>query len=204
VTSRAVPDGSRLWLVRHGETEWSASHRHTGRADLPLTERGEQQARALRDLLAGVEPIFVLSSPRRRALRTAELAEVRIDAVDPDLAEWDYGDYEGLTSAQIRERDPDWAIWTGSTPGGESAERVQERADRALARIEPHLGRGPVMVFGHGHMNRVLAVRWLGLDVPAGGMFSLDTAAPCLLGAEHGRPAITHWNITNPAAAAAH
>lgn len=200
MTPRSVADGSRLWLVRHGETEWSASHRHTGRTELPLTERGELQALALRDMLQSLRPAFVVSSPRSRALRTAELAQIAVDAVDPDAAEWDYGAYEGMTSSQIRKRDPGWTIWAGSTPGGESPEAVGRRADRVLARIGPHLSEGPVVIFGHGHMNRALAVRWLGMPVSAGSMFSLDTAAPCVLGAEHGLPAIKHWNIINPAA----
>ncbi len=198
-----VPDGSRLWLVRHGETEWSASHRHTGATDLPLTEAGEAQARALRALLADVAPVLVISSPRARALRTAQLAQVAVDRVDPDAAEWDYGDYEGLTSAQIHQRDPQWTIWTGAVPGGESAADVAARADRLLDSVRPYLVDGPVMIFGHGHMNRALAVRWLGMPVSAGGMLALETAAPCLLGAEHGRAAIVHWNIVNPAASAA-
>ncbi|MCU1688530.1 MAG: acid phosphatase [Jatrophihabitantaceae bacterium] len=201
--SRSVPDGSQLWLVRHGETEWTASHRHTGRTDLPLTAAGEAQAAALRTMLAGIDPVLVVSSPRARALQTAELAGIAIDRIDPDAAEWDYGDYEGLTSPQIRELDPDWTIWTGTTPHGESPADVSDRADRVLGAVEPHLGEGPIMIFGHGHMNRALAARWLGMSISAGGMFALDTAAPCLLGAEHGRPALVHWNIVNPAASTA-
>lgn len=201
----SVPGGSRLWLVRHGETEWSASHRHTGRTDLPLTEAGQAQALALAHLLSGIDPVLVVSSPRARAraLRTAQLAGIAVDRVDPDAAEWDYGSYEGLTSAQIHDTDPSWTIWQGSTPGGESAEDIRARADRVLASVLPYLRTGPVMIFGHGHMNRALAVRWLGMPISAGGMLALDTAAPCLLGEEHGRPALVHWNIVNPAASPA-
>lgn len=200
---RSVPDGSRLWLVRHGETEWSASHRHTGRTDLPLTPAGEAQASALGTMLGDVHPVLVVSSPRARALRTAQLAGIAIDRIDPDAAEWDYGDYEGMTSEQIQELDPGWTIWTGATPQGESPAQVSDRADRVLARIEPYLHEGPVMIFGHGHMNRALAARWLGMSVTAGGMFALDTAAPCVMGDDHGRPALVHWNIVNPAASSA-
>ena len=200
---RSVPDGSQLWLVRHGETEWSASHRHTGRTDLPLTAAGEAQASALRIMLAGIAPVLVVSSPRARALRTARLAGIAVDRIDPDAAEWDYGDFEGLTSAQIRQIDPEWSIWRGDTPHGESPDDIGARADRVLARVAPRLGDGPIMIFGHGHMNRALAARWLGMPISAGGMFALDTAAPCLLGEEHGRPALVHWNIVNPAASSA-
>jgi broad specificity phosphatase PhoE len=184
---RSVPDGSRLWLVRHGETEWSASHRHTGRTDLPLTAAGEAQALALRTMLGGIDPVLVVSSPRERALRTAELAGVAVDRIDPDAAEWD----------------PDWTIWRGTTPLGVPPADVSDRADQVLARIEPHLGEGPIMIFGHGHMNRALAARWLGMSISAGGLFALDTAAPCLMGDEHGQPALVHWNIVNPAASTA-
>lgn len=203
MTSRSVPDGSRLWLVRHGETEWSASHRHTGGTDLPLTPAGEAQAVALRSMLGAVNPVLVICSPRARALRTAHLSGIAVDRIDPDAAEWDYGDYEGMTSQQIHQLDPDWTIWTGRTPHGESPTEISERADRVLDRIEPALSEGPVMIFGHGHMNRALAVRWLGMSVTAGGMFALDTAAPCVMGVENGRPALVHWNIVNPAASSA-
>src|ERR1700754_4997631 len=123
-----------IWLVRHGETEWSRSGQHTGRTDIPLTEHGEEQARALRPLLDGVHPTLVLSSPRSRAVRTAELAGVTIDAIDADLAEWDYGDYEGITTADIRRQVPNWSLWRDGVPNGETARQVGVRADRVLAR----------------------------------------------------------------------
>lgn len=194
-----VPAGATLWVIRHGATEWSDGGRHTGRTDVPLTEAGEQQGRALRSVLADVDPVFVLCSPRSRALRTAELAGLRIDAVDPDAAEWDYGDYEGLTTPQIRQTAPDWTIWSGDTPGAESPEQVAARADRVLARVGTHLAQGPVVVVAHGHFNRVLAARWLGMDPRAGAHFMLGTAAPCVLSEEHGIPAIARWNLRNPA-----
>ena len=195
-----LPSTTRVWLIRHGETECSRAGRHTGRTDLDLTEHGVEQALALRPMLADLKPSLVLCSPRLRAQRTAELAGLHVDATDANLAEWDYGDYEGLTSAQIGQRDPGWTIWSGRVPHGETAEQVGARADRVLARIRAHLGEGPVVLLGHGHINRVLAARWLRLHVSAGGYFSLGTAAPCVLGAEHHQPVIAQWNIPNPAA----
>lgn len=188
-----------MWVIRHGATEWSESGRHTGRTDVPLAPAGEAQGAALREVLAGVDPVFVLCSPRSRAVRTAELAGLRIDAIDPDAAEWDYGDYEGLTTPQIRETAPGWTIWSGPTPGAETAEQVAARADRVLDRVRPHLSSGPAAVIAHGHFNRVLAARWLGLDARAGAHFMLGTAAPCVLSEEHGIPAIQRWNMRNPA-----
>ncbi len=195
-----LDDSTRLWIVRHGETEWSLSGQHTGATDIPLTAAGERQAAALRDMLAAIRPVLVLSSPRRRAMHTAELAGVKVDDVTEDLAEWDYGDYEGLTTPQIRESVPDWTVWTHGCPGGESTEQVRIRADRALARIVPELSRGPVIVFGHGHFSRALGARWIGLPVGGGANLLLGTAAPSVLGAEHGGPAIDHWNMRNPVA----
>ncbi len=196
-----LPTDAQVWLIRHGETEWSANGRHTGRTDLDLTEHGVEQAEALRPLLATLCPALVLASPRRRSQRTAALTGLVVDAVDPDLAEWDYGDYEGLTTAQIREREPGWTIWTGSVPGGETATEISVRLDRLLARVSAAVAQGPVVLFGHGHINRALTARWLGLPVRDGGMFALGTAAPCLLGVEHSRPVVVRWNLTNPAAA---
>jgi phosphohistidine phosphatase SixA len=137
-----LPDGVQLWLVRHGETTWSESGRHTGRTDLPLTAAGEAQAVALREVLADVRPAFVLCSPRQRAVATAQLAGLRVDAIDEDLAEWDYGDYEGLTSHEIRERVPGWSLWTHGVPNGETAAQVAARADHVLRRAANHLERG--------------------------------------------------------------
>ena len=198
----AAPAPGEFCLVRHGETEWSRSGRHTSVTDVPLTPTGEKQARALSPLLAGVCPATVFTSPRTRAQRTADLAGLgdlcTVEVLD-DLAEWAYGDYEGITTPQIRRTDPGWTVWTGHTPGGETAEEVGARADRVLDRVREALGAGPVVTVGHGHFSRVLAARWLGLPVTAGAMFVLGPASPCLLGSEHGRPAVHRWNVPNPA-----
>jgi probable phosphoglycerate mutase len=194
-----------LVLVRHGETAWSRSRRHTSFTDLPLTTHGEQQARALAPLLR-VRPIaLVLTSPLQRAVRTAELAGFAHAELDPDLHEWDYGGYEGVTTAEIRRTRPDWNLWTdGVAPGptghpGESPHEVGERADRVLARIKPLLGdsdTGDVVLVSHAHSLRVLTARRLGLPPSAGSLFLLDTATVSRLGTEHGHPVITLWNIT--------
>ena len=197
-----APAKGELCVVRHGETEWSRSGRHTGVTDIPLTSYGEKQAIALRSLLAFVKPVLLLTSPRQRAVRTAELAglaDIAPVEVDADLSEWDYGDYEGITTPEIRETDPGWTVWSGRTPGGETPEQVRERADRVLDRCRDALDEGPVVAIGHGHMSRVLAARWLGLPVTSGRLFTLGPASPCLLGHEHGTPAIHRWNVPNPA-----
>jgi probable phosphoglycerate mutase len=198
----AAPAPGELCLVRHGETEWSRSGRHTSVSDIPLTAMGERQARALGALLADVCPALVLTSPRERARRTAELAglaDVCPVETEPDLAEWAYGEYEGVTTPDIRKSRPDWTIWTGDPPGGETAEQVGERADRVLDRIRAALADGPVVAIGHGHFSRVLAARWLELPVSSGRLFVLGPASPCLLGHEHSRPAVHRWNVPNPA-----
>jgi probable phosphoglycerate mutase len=195
-----IPEGAQLWLIRHGETEWSKSGRHTGRTDLRLTPEGEVQARALRDLLARVGPAYVISSPRQRALDTARIAGLRVDAVDEDLAEWDYGDYEGRTTAQIRESVPGWTVWTHPSPHGETIDEVSSRADHVLTRALDRLGDGPVVLISHGHISRVIGARWIGLPASHGSHLALDTAAPSLLGAQHGIPVIDRWNMLIPAA----
>jgi probable phosphoglycerate mutase len=187
--------------VRHGETEWSRSGQHTGRTDLPLTDRGADEARALRPLLADLDPCLILSSPRVRALRTAELAGLPVDEVDDDLVEWDYGDYEGLTTAEIREADPGWTVFRGPNPGGEEADAVGARADRVLQRVVDGVVNGdgrPVVLVGHGHFSRVLGVRWIGWPATAGACLQLDSAAPSVLGVQHAAPVIVHWNLPNP------
>lgn len=188
----------RVWLVRHGETEWSLNGRHTGRSDIPLTENGERQAVALTGMLHDVAPVRVLSSPRQRALETARLAGIDVDEVTEDLAEWDYGDYEGRTSEDIQRSVPEWTVFTHGCPGGESVEDVQRRADRLLGSIGAWLGDGPVILFGHGHFSRALGARWVGLPVSGGASLLLGTAAPSILGADHGAPAIVRWNMPNP------
>lgn len=200
LSDRDLPDDTTLWLVRHGETEWSKSGQHTGTTDLPLTENGERQAKAVRDLLGDLAHPYVLCSPLHRARRTAELAGLDVNAVEAELVEWDYGEYEGRTTAEIREQVPDWSIWTHGARGGETPQQVQARADRVLQRAAEHLGDGPVVLVGHGHFSRALGTRWIGLPITAGGNLLLSTAAPCLLGAQYGVPALVHWNLPNPAA----
>ena len=193
-------DDTALWIVRHGETEWSRSGRHTGSTDIPLTSDGEVQARALASMLSAVHPVLVLSSPSARATATARLAGIEIDETTPELSEWDYGDYEGITTEQIHRSDPGWNVFTHGCPGGESVAEVGARADRLLTRVLPRLADGPVMLFGHGHFSRVLGARWIGVPTSAGANLLLGTAAPSTLGAEHGGPALAHWNLPNPAA----
>lgn len=196
----ALPDDVELWIVRHGETEWSASGQHTGVTDLPLTGAGEEQAAAIRDMLAGVRPVLVLCSPRKRALDTARLAGLAVDQIDDDLAEWGYGAYEGRTTPEIRKDIPDWSIWTHGAPGGETFSQVQARADRVLSRAAQHLADGPVVLVGHGHLSRALGARWIGLPVTGGANLLLGTAAPSVLGVDKGEPVIVRWNLPNPAA----
>jgi probable phosphoglycerate mutase len=181
-----------LWIVRHGETEWSAAGRHTSTTDLPLTPEGEEVARALGERLADVRFDLVLTSPRQRARRTAELAGFPDAHVEDDLAEWAYGDYEGLTSAQIRVADPDWTIWSRPCPGGESAESVSTRADHVLAAVRS--GGQRALIFGHGHFLRALTARWLGASVGYGRWFRLDPSTISVLGHEHRDPVILRWN----------
>ena len=191
-----MPEAERqVWLVRHGETEWSRDGRHTGLTDIPLTDAGRDQAMRLGSRLAGHRFALVLTSPRTRASETAELAGFGEAAVkDPDLAEWDYGALEGRRSAEIVADYPAWAIWTGPWPGGETVEAVSARADRVLARcLAPQID-GDALLFGHGHMLRVLAARWLGLSGHSGSLFALSTATVSVLGWEHERPVIETWN----------
>jgi broad specificity phosphatase PhoE len=179
------------WLVRHGETEWSRDHRHTSTTDLPLTEVGTKVAHSLAQRLAGERFDLVLTSPRRRARTTAELAGFPEAEVDEDLVEWDYGDYEGITTVEIRETVPGWTVWTHPTPGGETAAEVAERLDRVVARLR---GGRRTLVFGHGHALRALTARWLGQPVLEGRHFVLDTATVSVLGHERDVPAVLRWN----------
>ena len=183
--------GSELWLVRHGETEWSRSGKHTSTTDLSLTGRGEEVARSLRDRLADVDFDLVLSSPRQRARRTAELAGFTDVVTDEDLVEWAYGDYEGVTTEEIRRTVPDWTVWSHPTPGGETAEEVAARLDRVVERVEQH---DRVLAFGHGHALRALAARWTGLPVTDGRLFTLDTATVSVLGHERETRVVVRWN----------
>jgi broad specificity phosphatase PhoE len=193
-----VPAGSsigKVLVIRHGETEWSASGRHTSVTDVPLTARGVRQARGLAGRVAPRRIVRVVVSPRRRARETAELAGLPDPVVDPDAAEWFYGADEGRTTEEIRRDRPGWTIWTGDPPGGETAAEVGARADRLLASIRPFLTDGDVAVVGHGHFGRVLTARYLGFPVAAGAHFLLEPATLCALGTEHDAPTIDTWNL---------
>lgn len=186
----------QIFLIRHGETEWSLTGQHTGRTDLPLTANGENRAAQLRERLQGIQFARVLTSPLQRARRTCELAGFGATArLEPDLQEWNYGDYEGRTTAEIRAQHPGWNVFLDGCPGGESVEQISRRADRVLAGVRET--EGTVALFSHGHMLRVLAVRWIGLPVDAGRHFPLDTASISILGYEHNdpdAPVIMLWN----------
>lgn len=181
-----------LWLVRHGQTEWSRDGRHTSTTDLPLLPEGADGARALAPRLAGTTFVQVLTSPRLRARETARLAGFPDPEVDVDLAEWDYGDYEGVTNLEIQESVPGWTIWTHPCPGGETAEQVGERLDRVVARASAV--DGDTLVFSHGHASRALAARWLRLPVSEGRLLRLDTSTVSVLGHEREQPVVLRWN----------
>ncbi|HKA69168.1 MAG TPA: histidine phosphatase family protein [Actinomycetes bacterium] len=186
--------GSEVVLVRHGETEWSRAGRHTSSTDLPLTEAGERQARELRFALAGRVFTLVLSSPLRRARRTAELAGFDKPELVADLRELGYGDYEGRTTADIQREVPGWTVWTGALPGGETVAAAAARVDRVIERIRTT--DGDVLVFGHGHLSRILAARWCGLAPAVGAHLRLEAASISVLGYERATPAIRSWNRT--------
>jgi broad specificity phosphatase PhoE len=183
----------RIWLVRHAETEWSRSGRHTGRTDIPLTDAGRDHARTLGARLGGTEFAAVLSSPLSRARETAELAGFG-DPVQlrDDLLEWDYGDYEGLTTPKIRESDADWDLWRDGAPGGESAVQVQDRVDRLVAEVLEI--DGPAVLFAHGHVLRAFGARWIEQPVAVGGRLGLGTGAICVLGFEREVRVVWRWN----------
>jgi broad specificity phosphatase PhoE len=180
-------------LIRHGETEWSRSGRHTGTTDIPLTERGREEAGRLAPLLSGTDFAEVLSSPLQRARTTCELAGLgdRMQ-IDQDLIEWNYGEYEGLTFDQIRKMAPGWMIFTHGCPGGESPEQVAARADRLIGRLRKVEGKAAL--FAHGHILRVFAARWIGLPVAAGANLLLDTSTISVLGEYRDAPALKRWN----------
>ncbi|WP_371668382.1 histidine phosphatase family protein [Streptomyces sp. NBC_00289] len=192
-----------LFLVRHGETEWSRSGRHTGSTDVPLTEHGREEARRLVPLIRSHRIGAAFVSPLQRARETAELIGLHEARVDPDLREWDYGGYEGITTVEIQRGRPGWFLFTdGVTPGppehpGETPEQVGERADRMLARADAALGstEGAVVLVAHGHFLRVLTARRLGLPASAGALFQLATGTVCRLSTEHERPVIAGWNL---------
>jgi broad specificity phosphatase PhoE len=185
---------SEIWLVRHGETEWSRSGQHTSRTDLELTPDGERQAEHLKGMLAGRSFALVLSSPMKRAIETCRLVGLTPQTTD-DLREWDYGDYEGLTTAEIQRSAPGWTIFTGAPPNGETAEQVAARADRVIARALE--ATGDVALFGHGHLLRILAARWIGLDPSGGRLLALATASLSVLGHERETRVVRLWNQTS-------
>ena len=180
--------GHRLVLLRHGETEWSKSGRHTGRTDIELTDAGREQAEFAGVVLGelNLDNPLVICSPRRRTLATADLAGLIIDQVTPLLAEWDYGEYEGLTTPQIRESDPDWLVWTHGCPGGESVAQVSDRADRAVALALEIIESRDVVFVGHGHFSRAVISRWAQLSLTEGTRFGMPTATIAICGFEHG------------------
>jgi broad specificity phosphatase PhoE len=188
-----------LYLLRHGETEWSRTGRHTSVTDLPLTPTGERRAgdagRMLGAMRGADRPALVASSPRKRALRTAELAGLSADLVTEDLAEWNYGEYEGLSTPQIRETVPGWTVWTHSCPGGETSDQVGARAARMVERVRDALSDGDVILVGHGHFSRVLVAAWLGLGPASGVHFALEAAAISILGDERGEPQVKRLNV---------
>jgi broad specificity phosphatase PhoE len=194
-----------LILLRHGETEWSRDGRHTGRTDIPLTPKGIAGAQALAPMIArrvaGDRLMAVFASPAQRAQATAKLAGLTVTTTDPDLWEWDYGGYEGITTPEIQKSRPGWNLWRdGVIPGdaahpGETVQDVGERVDRVLKRAEPLLAAGDVALVAHGHVLRVLTARYLGLPPDSGRLFRLDTGTVSTLGAEHEDPVILSWNV---------
>lgn len=187
---------ARLYLIRHGETAWTISGRYTSRTDIPLTARGERDVRDLAATLCGVPFSHAFTSPRQRARRTCELVGLNPPAViEPDLAEWDYGEYEGKRAVEIRQERPDWCLFRDGCPGGESPTQIRDRVDRLIARLRAL--EGNVALFSHGHLGRALAARWIGLSVRRARPFVLDTAALGILGYEHELvrdPAVVLWN----------
>ena len=185
---------AEIVLIRHGQTEWSANGRHTSYTDLDLTDTGVEQARQAGRRLGGRDFAAVLSSPRKRAVRTAELAGLQVTGTTEDLAEWNYGEYEGITTAEIRGTRPDWSLWTDGCPGGESPDEVGARLDRVLDRVRPLLVDGDVALVSHGHALRVVGARWIEQPVAFGARLTLDTATLSELGFEHQKESIRAWN----------
>lgn len=194
-TDDLLPRGE-IWLARHAETEWSRDGRHTGRTDIPLTDQGRQDAVALRSRLVDRTFAQVRVSPLQRALETARLAGIDLDGpqvvVDDDLQEWDYGDYEGISTPDIREDRPGWLLWRDGCPGGEDAHDVGARVDRAIAAI--CAVDGDVLIVAHGHLLRVLGARWMAQDAAEGARLILETGGLCVLGQERGARAVQRWN----------
>ncbi|HEY5144834.1 MAG TPA: histidine phosphatase family protein [Solirubrobacteraceae bacterium] len=195
MTPGDVPAARVVVLLRHGETPWSLAGRHTGRSDVPLSDAGREEARAAGRRLAAVQVRHVLCSPLVRARETCELAGFGEDPqLDDALVEWDYGAYEGRTTTEIRAGRPGWSLFADGCPDGESAADVGARVDPLVARLRD--GEGAWLLVAHGHVLRVLAARWAGLEPQAGALLALDTAAICVLGLEHGAPVLRRWNET--------
>lgn len=190
-----MDESREIWIVRHGETAWSKSGQHTGRSDLPLTEKGREEAGAARDLLKGRKFSAVLCSPLVRAVTTCEIAGYRDQAeLEPLVMEWDYGELNGLTRAQVRDRlGADWNIWKGPVPGGETLQQVGDRAAAVMRKIEKV--DGDVLIFAHGHFLRIFTATYLGMEPGAARHFALATASAGILGAENGYPALKAWNV---------
>jgi probable phosphoglycerate mutase len=185
-----------LWLVRHGETEWSRSGAHTGCTDIPLTAAGRANAAAVGRYLAGRPFDLVLVSPRQRARETCRIAGYENPLVDPDLSEWDYGDYEGRTTQQIQAGRPGWSLWADGVTNGETVAQVGARAAKVIARALAVGGEGDVALFAHGHILRILTATWLGLPPEDGRLFALGTASVSTLGYERETQVITRWNLS--------
>ncbi len=192
----------QLVLLRHGETEWSKSGQHTGRTELELTDNGRAEATAAGQALADLhlDNPMVVSSPRRRAVSTAELAGLSVDEESPLLAEWDYGSYEGLTTAEIQQSQPGWLIWTHGCPDGESVAQVSDRADRAVALALEHMTSRDVLFVGHGHFSRAVITRWLELPLVEGSRFGMGAASIAVCGFEHGVRQLSALGYPHPAA----
>ncbi|MDR5753271.1 MULTISPECIES: histidine phosphatase family protein [unclassified Caballeronia] len=188
---------TELWLIRHGETQWSLSRQHTGRTDIPLTERGREQARLLAASLAQARFDRTLTSPMARAIETCRLAGLGENAeVEPELREWDYGIYEGRTTAEIREKEPGWSIWDSPIPEGESIGEIEARARKLVERLAATRGR--IALFSHAHFLRILAGCWIGDSASLGAHLLLDTATISILGFERETRAIRQWNVRHP------
>jgi len=189
-----VRQSRKIWLIRHGETEWTKSGQHTGRTEIPLTEHGRQRAQAVGRMLRDQSFSLVLISPRQRAQDTARLAGLDAGAqIDDNLHEWDYGIYEGRTTADIQKEVPNWSIWDSPILEGETGDQVAQRADRVIERALK--ADGAVALFAHGHILRVLAARWIGLDFKGGRLLALDTGSVSILGYEHSTQVISQWNF---------
>ena len=189
---RLVPEAQKIFLIRHGETEWSRSGRHTGRTDVPLTDEGRRSAEAIREV---VEPLQldVWTSPLQRARETSRLAGFPSAQIDEDLREWDYGVYEGRTTLDIRKETPEWSVWLSPIPNGESLDEVAGRARRVIERVTQNAG--DVALFAHGHLLRILAACWIGMPPATGRFLALDTATTSILGYERRTRVIRRWNV---------